>query len=51
VFQILKSLVEDTGKTVVAVTHDLAIAARCERRIHLVDGAIVSDERQLRAAP
>jgi lipoprotein-releasing system ATP-binding protein len=45
VFQILRDLVDKDGKTVVAVTHDLDIAARSDRRIRLVDGAIASDER------
>jgi lipoprotein-releasing system ATP-binding protein len=45
VFQILRALVDTGGKTVVAVTHDLDIAARADRRIRLVDGAIAADER------
>ncbi|MGO4387704.1 ABC transporter ATP-binding protein [Microvirga sp. 2YAF29] len=45
VFVILKDLVHKRGKTVIAVTHDLDIAARMDRRIHLVDGMVVSDER------
>jgi len=44
VFQILRDLVDDRGKTVVAVTHDLDLAARMDRRVHLMDGGIVSDE-------
>jgi lipoprotein-releasing system ATP-binding protein len=52
VFEILRGLVDRDHKTVVAVTHDLDLAARMDRRIHLVDGAIVSDERaQARAVP
>lgn len=50
VFQILRDLVTKRGKTVIAVTHDMEIAARVDRRIHLVDGAVVSDERVV-AAP
>jgi lipoprotein-releasing system ATP-binding protein len=50
VFQILRDLVKKRGKTVIAVTHDLDIAARADRRIHLVDGAVVSDERAVPAA-
>jgi lipoprotein-releasing system ATP-binding protein len=49
VFQILRDLVDQRGKTVVAVTHDLDLAARMDRRVHLVDGGIVSDERSLQA--
>jgi lipoprotein-releasing system ATP-binding protein len=43
VFQILRDLVDKDGKTVVAVTHDLGLAARMDRRIKLDDGAIVPD--------
>ena len=44
VFQILRDLVDKRDKTVVAVTHDLSLAERMDRRIHLVDGAIVTDD-------
>jgi lipoprotein-releasing system ATP-binding protein len=50
VFQILRDLVDKAGKTVVAVTHDLELAVRMDRRVNLVDGAIVSDERGRREA-
>jgi lipoprotein-releasing system ATP-binding protein len=43
VFQILRELVDEGGKTVVAVTHDLGLAARMDRRVRLDDGAIVGD--------
>ena len=43
VFQILRDLVDRQGKTVVAVTHDLGLAERMDRRIELMDGGIVSD--------
>ncbi|MXQ11873.1 ABC transporter ATP-binding protein [Microvirga makkahensis] len=49
VFTILRDLVRKRGKTVVAVTHDMEIAARADRRIHLVDGKVVSDERVAQA--
>jgi lipoprotein-releasing system ATP-binding protein len=49
VFEILRALVDAGGKTVVAVTHDLELAERTDRRIRLVDGAIASDVRQQRA--
>ncbi len=43
VFQILRELVDRDGKTVIAVTHDLDLARRMDRRIVLEDGAVVSD--------
>ena len=53
VFQLLRQLVDRDGKTVVAVTHDLSLADRMDRKVELVDGAIVAagptvtDARQL----
>ena len=46
VFQMLRDLVDKHGKTVVAVTHDLGLAERMDRRIELLDGA----HRRRRAA-
>ncbi|AZO36462.1 MAG: ATP-binding cassette domain-containing protein [Mesorhizobium sp.] len=40
VFAILENLVRERGKTVVAVTHDLEMAGRMDRRIQMVDGKI-----------
>jgi lipoprotein-releasing system ATP-binding protein len=48
VFEILRDLVDARGKTVVAVTHDLELAARMDRRVELLDGAIVSDSANAR---
>ncbi len=45
VFDLLRSLVHERGKTVVAVTHDLALAARMDRQVRIVDGRIVADEK------
>ncbi|HEY5598408.1 MAG TPA: ABC transporter ATP-binding protein [Kiloniellales bacterium] len=42
VFDILRRLVSEEGRTVVAVTHDANLAARTDRRIHVVDGRIVA---------
>lgn len=44
VFQILRDLVDEDGRSVVAVTHAIDLAERMDRRVHLVDGRIVSDE-------
>jgi len=44
VFTILRELVDKHSKTVIAVTHDLALAQRMDRRIQLVDGAIVAEQ-------
>ena len=49
VFDLLRSLVDERGKTVVAVTHDLALAARMDRRVQIVDGRIVADEKTMPA--
>jgi len=45
VFEVLRDLVDRYGKTVVAVTHDLALAERMDRHIELLDGHIVADEQ------
>ena len=45
VFGILRDLVTDYGKTVVAVTHDLGLAAQMHRRLRIVDGCLENDER------
>jgi lipoprotein-releasing system ATP-binding protein len=39
VFAILREIA-DSGRTVVVVTHDPALAARADRRLHIVDGKI-----------
>ena len=50
VFAVLRDLVDKRGKTVVAVTHDLALAERMDRHIELLDGQIVADELHAHAA-
>jgi lipoprotein-releasing system ATP-binding protein len=40
VFEVLRELVAQRHKTVVAVTHDLAMASRMDREIVLMDGSI-----------
>jgi lipoprotein-releasing system ATP-binding protein len=54
VFDIFAKLAVEEGRTVIVVTHDASLAARTTRRIHLVDGRIVSDgptARDLGGAP
>jgi putative ABC transport system ATP-binding protein len=38
-------LCEDYGMTLVLVTHDEKLAARCPRRVRIKDGVIVEDIR------
>jgi lipoprotein-releasing system ATP-binding protein len=45
VFKILRDIA-DQGQTVVVVTHDPALAARADRRIHIVDGKIAETAAQ-----
>jgi lipoprotein-releasing system ATP-binding protein len=45
VFDIFEGLAREQGHSVIVVTHDAELARRATRRIHLVDGALVSDER------
>jgi len=51
VFGLLRDLVEVHGKTVVAVTHDLGLAAQMHRRLRVVDGRLEQDERSGADAP
>lgn len=44
VFEVLRDLVHGHGKTVVAVTHDMAMAERMDRHVELLDGRIVRDD-------
>jgi lipoprotein-releasing system ATP-binding protein len=44
VFEVLRDLVDQDGKTIVAVTHDIDLAERMDRRVHLMDGAIASND-------
>ncbi|MFZ4807268.1 MAG: ABC transporter ATP-binding protein [Hyphomicrobiaceae bacterium] len=42
VLSIFRKLVDETGRAVVMVTHDLALAERADRRIRIVDGRVVA---------
>jgi len=50
VFGILREIA-DQGRTVVVVTHDPALAARADRRAHIVDGRIQQTFEAAAAAP
>jgi lipoprotein-releasing system ATP-binding protein len=43
VFDLFRTLAHQQGRSVVVVTHDNDLAAMADRRIHLVDGGIVTD--------
>jgi len=45
IMELLKTLNEEDGITVILVTHDLSISEYSRRRIVLSDGKIVSDEK------
>jgi lipoprotein-releasing system ATP-binding protein len=49
VFSILRDIA-DRGRTVVAVTHDLSLAARADRRIRIMDGKIAEISSNKQAA-
>jgi lipoprotein-releasing system ATP-binding protein len=50
VFGILREIA-DQGRTVVVVTHDPALAARADRRVHIVDGRIAQALEAQGSAP
>ncbi len=46
VMEVLFDLQERRGTTLILITHERALAARCGRIVHLADGLIVDDERR-----
>ena len=44
IMELLEELNGDRGQTIVMVTHDAAIGARCDRLISMTDGVITSEE-------
>ena len=42
VLGIFRKLVDETGRAVVIVTHDMALAAQADRHVSIVDGRIVT---------
>ncbi|HVA88619.1 MAG TPA: ABC transporter ATP-binding protein [Chloroflexota bacterium] len=49
VIGLLRELNQETGQTVIIVTHDRAVADQTERTIHLADGRVERDTRGWRA--
>jgi lipoprotein-releasing system ATP-binding protein len=45
VLAIFRRLVDETGRAIVMVTHDLELAARTDRRVRIVDGHILEKDR------
>jgi lipoprotein-releasing system ATP-binding protein len=43
VFQILADIAGRSDRAVIAVTHDIDMAKRMDRRVHLIDGRIVAN--------
>jgi putative ABC transport system ATP-binding protein len=50
VIDLLFDLCRRDGATLMLITHDHGLAARCDRRVQLVDGRIVDDGRSAAAA-
>ena len=50
VMELMFELNRELGTTLVLVTHDLAIAHRCERRLTIEAGALAGDERESEGA-
>jgi putative ABC transport system ATP-binding protein len=45
IIELLFRLREQVGATLLLITHDPALARRCDRTLRMADGRIVSDER------
>ena len=50
IVELLEELNEESGATVLIVTHDLTLAARANREIRLADGVVIADTATERAA-
>jgi lipoprotein-releasing system ATP-binding protein len=50
IFEVLRGINEANGTTFLIVTHDPRLARRCDRIIELVDGRLVSDQRNTEVA-
>jgi putative ABC transport system ATP-binding protein len=45
VMDLLFELARAEGATLILITHDMALAERCDRILRIADGLVVSDER------
>jgi len=45
VLTLLRRFNRERGQTVILVTHDAEVAARCDRILRMRDGLIIDDER------
>jgi len=46
VFELMRKVNQDSGTTFLMVTHNVAMAQRCDRTVDLVDGMIVSEQKK-----
>jgi lipoprotein-releasing system ATP-binding protein len=44
VLGIFRKMVDETGRALVMVTHDMGLAARADRHVRIVDGRLVAPE-------
>jgi putative ABC transport system ATP-binding protein len=51
VADLMFQLRQDSGMTLILVTHDETLAARCRRRVRIKDGVIVEDCREAMVSP
>lgn len=51
VIRIFRKLVDETGRAIVMVTHDMDLAAQADRQIHIVDGRLVDGGGSERSGP
>jgi len=51
IMQLLFELNTDTGATLLLVTHDQKLAARCDRTLHLLDGRLQSGNGSIEVNP
>jgi len=45
IIRLLKRVQTSRGMSLILITHDMALAARCDRILRIADGVLVGDER------